>query len=363
MLTKDKSLGKNENPVSTSLPCVVPTRVKSGLVHGLSWIWLAVPSTPWQRATVSNLSVIFDARRWSWQGYLNCYKTFFGVINRKGRGFASVRSTLPVGLVNRMTPSGTGQLEEIVQSIGQILKQSIVLCLSPINLSRASDQLDIALNLCKPLEKLTFAKSPLFHLSLTLEPTLFLTFFECSQFFYGGFGSLASVVKVDEFVKGVVRLGSEFNRVSSCKTAHDIWHALEVVHEGTSQFTDIVNDLNALGLTFSEEITRKKDKEKKEKEKKGKGIALKGTINEDDDEDEDNEDDDLNGDLEMTYLLARKSKKFYKRFDQNKGSRRFRKKSDKPKEDEIIYYDCKKLGHKRSDCPFKKKPTIIRRKN
>ncbi|GMN70153.1 hypothetical protein TIFTF001_039195 [Ficus carica] len=65
MLTKDKSLGKNENSVSTSLPCVVPTRVKSGLVHGLSWKWLAAPSTPWLRATVSNLSAIFDARQWS----------------------------------------------------------------------------------------------------------------------------------------------------------------------------------------------------------------------------------------------------------------------------------------------------------
>ena len=28
---------------------------------------------------------------------------------------------------------------------------------------------------------------------------------------------------------------NEFNRVSNCKTAHDIWHILEVTHEGTSR--------------------------------------------------------------------------------------------------------------------------------
>ena len=28
---------------------------------------------------------------------------------------------------------------------------------------------------------------------------------------------------------------TEFNRISHCKTAQEIWHALEVTHEGTSQ--------------------------------------------------------------------------------------------------------------------------------
>ena len=27
---------------------------------------------------------------------------------------------------------------------------------------------------------------------------------------------------------------NEFNRVSNCKTAHEIWHILEVTHEGTN---------------------------------------------------------------------------------------------------------------------------------
>ncbi|GMN59315.1 hypothetical protein TIFTF001_028394 [Ficus carica] len=35
----------------------------TGLVHGLNWTGLAAPSTPWLRATVSNLMAICDARR------------------------------------------------------------------------------------------------------------------------------------------------------------------------------------------------------------------------------------------------------------------------------------------------------------
>ncbi|GMN64506.1 hypothetical protein TIFTF001_033579 [Ficus carica] len=34
------------------------------LFHGLSWIGLATPTTPWLRATVSNLPAIFDVILW-----------------------------------------------------------------------------------------------------------------------------------------------------------------------------------------------------------------------------------------------------------------------------------------------------------
>ncbi|GMN30981.1 hypothetical protein TIFTF001_050707 [Ficus carica] len=43
---------------------VVSTRVRSGLVHGLSWTGLAAPTTPWQRTTVSDLLAILDAILW-----------------------------------------------------------------------------------------------------------------------------------------------------------------------------------------------------------------------------------------------------------------------------------------------------------
>ena len=74
---------------------------------------------------------------------------------------------------------------------------------------------------------------------------------------------------------------NEFNRVSICKMAYDIWHILEITHEGTSRikeskinllvhsyksfrmkpsetignmytrFTDAINGLKALGKSFS----------------------------------------------------------------------------------------------------------------
>ncbi|GMN20638.1 hypothetical protein TIFTF001_048779, partial [Ficus carica] len=44
---------------------VVSTRVRSGLVHGLSCTGLAAPTTPWQRAMVSKLIAILDTRQWS----------------------------------------------------------------------------------------------------------------------------------------------------------------------------------------------------------------------------------------------------------------------------------------------------------
>ena len=74
---------------------------------------------------------------------------------------------------------------------------------------------------------------------------------------------------------------SEFNQISVCNTTHDIWHSLEVIHEGTNRvkeakvsslvrkyelfrmkkddtitemytrFTDIINGLNSLGDTYT----------------------------------------------------------------------------------------------------------------
>ena len=66
---------------------------------------------------------------------------------------------------------------------------------------------------------------------------------------------------------------SEFNRISSCKNARDIWHALKVTHKGTNQvkepkidmhvhqyelfkmlsseFTTIINSLDAFGSTYT----------------------------------------------------------------------------------------------------------------
>ncbi|GMN72355.1 hypothetical protein TIFTF001_051992 [Ficus carica] len=40
--------------------------MRAGLVHGLSWIGLAAPTTPWLRVTVSSLSTMYDTRLWGW---------------------------------------------------------------------------------------------------------------------------------------------------------------------------------------------------------------------------------------------------------------------------------------------------------
>ena len=74
---------------------------------------------------------------------------------------------------------------------------------------------------------------------------------------------------------------NEFNCISTCINAHDIWHLLEITHEGTNQvkeskmsmfvhsyelfkmdanetitemftiFTGIINEINALGRTYA----------------------------------------------------------------------------------------------------------------
>ncbi|GMN58473.1 hypothetical protein TIFTF001_027572 [Ficus carica] len=38
--------------------------MRAGLVHGLSWIGLAAPTTPWLCTTVNNLPEMLDARLW-----------------------------------------------------------------------------------------------------------------------------------------------------------------------------------------------------------------------------------------------------------------------------------------------------------
>ncbi|KAH9763009.1 hypothetical protein KPL70_001028 [Citrus sinensis] len=179
----------------------------------------------------------------------------------------------------------------------------------------------------------------------------------------------------------------EFHRVSSCESANEIWHKLEVVYEGTNQvkeskisrFTDIVNTLGALGKTFSnsekvKKIIRSLPKEwrlkrtaieeakdlnilpiddligsrisyeedlaaEKGHEEKKKNIALKASKHESDEESEmDNEE------------LARRFRKFYKK---NNEQRKFRGyKNKKEKKEPITCYEYKKPGHIRPECPF-----------
>ncbi|KAH9668296.1 hypothetical protein KPL70_021361 [Citrus sinensis] len=129
----------------------------------------------------------------------------------------------------------------------------------------------------------------------------------------------------------------EFHRVSSCESANEIWHKVEVVYEGTNQVKESkIKDLAA---------------EKGHEEKK-KNIALKASKRESDEESE--------MDDEELAMLARRFRKFYKK---NNEQRKFRGyKNKKEKKEPITCYECKKPGHIRPEClilnKFKKKAMV-----
>ncbi|KAH9744000.1 hypothetical protein KPL70_003507 [Citrus sinensis] len=104
----------------------------------------------------------------------------------------------------------------------------------------------------------------------------------------------------------------EFHRVSSCESANEIWHKLEIWQL------------------------------KKGHEEKKKNIALKASKRESDEESE--------MDDEELAMLARRFRKFYKK---NNEQRKFRGyKNKKEKKEPITCYECKKPGHIRPECPL-----------
>ncbi|KAH9649036.1 hypothetical protein KPL70_025829 [Citrus sinensis] len=204
----------------------------------------------------------------------------------------------------------------------------------------------------------------------------------------------------------------EFHRVSSCKSANEIWHKLEVVYEGTNQvkeykisrytrqyelfqmeqnenvysmytrFTDRVNTLGALGKTFSnsekvKKIIRSLPKEWRQKrtaieEAKdlnvlpiddliGSLISYEEDLAAEKGHDEKKKnialkaskresDEESEMDDEELAMLARRFRKFYKK---NNEQRKFRGyKNKKEKKEPITCYECKKPGHIRPECPL-----------
>ncbi|KAH9717278.1 hypothetical protein KPL71_021758 [Citrus sinensis] len=204
----------------------------------------------------------------------------------------------------------------------------------------------------------------------------------------------------------------EFHRVSSCESANEIWHKLEVVYEGTNQvkeskisrytrqyelfqmeqnenvysmytrFTDIVNTLGALGKTFSNSEKVKKIIRSLPKEWRPKRTAIEeakdlNVLPIDDligslisyeenlaaekghEEKKKNialkaskreSDEESEMDDEELAMLARRFRKFYKK---NNEQRKFRGyKNKKEKNEPITCYECKKPGHIRPECPL-----------
>ncbi|KAH9724999.1 hypothetical protein KPL70_007704 [Citrus sinensis] len=204
----------------------------------------------------------------------------------------------------------------------------------------------------------------------------------------------------------------EFHRVSSCESAQEIWHKLEVVYEGTNQvkeskisrytrqyelfqmeqnenvysmytrFTDIVNTLGALGKTFSNSEKVKKIIRSLPKEWRPKRTAIEeakdlNTLPLDDligslisyEEDLAAEkgheekkksialkaskyesDEESEPDDEELAMLARRFRKFFKKTGERRNFRNF--KNYREKKEAITCYECKKPGHIRSECPL-----------
>ncbi|KAH9780463.1 hypothetical protein KPL71_008084 [Citrus sinensis] len=156
----------------------------------------------------------------------------------------------------------------------------------------------------------------------------------------------------------------EFHIVSSCESANEIWHKLEVVNEGTNQVKESkisrslpkewrpkktaieeAKDLNILPIddlvgsliSYEENLAVEKDNEEKKK-----SIAFKASKYESDEERELDE--------EEMDMLARKFRNVFKKSSEQ---RKFRDlKSRKENKEVIKCYECKKPGHIRSECPL-----------
>ncbi|GAV71767.1 LOW QUALITY PROTEIN: zf-CCHC domain-containing protein/DUF4219 domain-containing protein/UBN2 domain-containing protein, partial [Cephalotus follicularis] len=145
---------------------------------------------------------------------------------------------------------------------------------------------------------------------------------------------------------------NEFNRVSSCATAKEMWDRLEVTYEGTNQVKDdkinmLVREYKMLSMKENETIS-------------SMFVRFTNIIN---------SVQSLNKcytNSEMVRKIIRRFKRFLakKKFDSKSHKKPIPSKIDTKKE-EIICFECNKPGHYKSECPRlkKAKETIKKKKS
>ena len=121
--------------------------------------------------------------------------------------------------------------------------------------------------------------------------------------------------------------------------------SIKKVQDLSTLSTDVL-----IGKLLTYELTiKQRGKEQEEKEEKKKSIALKASQN---DSEEENLEDSSDEDGEIS-MLTRNFKKFLRK-QHTSRTRDFNKKYEgygKKKTKEVTYYECKKLGHIKSECP------------
>ncbi|KAK2981157.1 hypothetical protein RJ640_013479, partial [Escallonia rubra] len=194
----------------------------------------------------------------------------------------------------------------------------------------------------------------------------------------------AQLFSMDGKAKNIISCGlnmNEYNRVSVCETAKEMWRLLEVTHEGTNQVKETkinislpkrweakltviqgAKDLNVLkleelvGSLMTHEITMKIHDEVETTSKK-KNLALKAETSHEPAESSDNSDPEM-------ALITRRFKKFLtskrdgkiRRNPTNQSHQR--NNSDwNVKENSDACYECGKTGHIKKYCPQIKNKT------
>ncbi|GAV89760.1 zf-CCHC domain-containing protein/UBN2 domain-containing protein, partial [Cephalotus follicularis] len=144
---------------------------------------------------------------------------------------------------------------------------------------------------------------------------------------------------------------NEFNRVSSCVSAKDMWDRLEVTYEGTNQVKEakinmLVHEYEMFTMHDNEDIKTmftRFTNITNALQALGKGYT----------------------NSEMVRKILRRFKKFLaskKKFGGKVFKKKNTQKGEPSKIEEIICYECNKPGHYKSDCPRLKKKEQVKKK-